>query len=257
MMLAATLGCRAAPSSAVPVTPTAGAAAVGAARSVAPSFEPVAVLELFTSEGCVSCPTADELAEELKTQAERAGHRVYLLGYHVDYWNELGHVDRFSAPRFTERQRWYAEGWGTSRAYTPQMVVGGTKDVSGNDRRGLLMAVSTELELEAEVGIALTGVAAGAALSLRYAIEPARGPDFLTLALVQDAADTLVKEGANAGRALHHVNVVRDVALAHVGSGRGTFTIELPPDMPAGCVIAFVQHARTRRVLGASLLRVR
>ncbi len=225
-------------------------------EAVAASLAPAAVVELFTSEGCISCPRAEEFAEELSAQAARSGLRIFILAYHVDYWNELGHVDRYSASRFTERQRWYAAGWGTTRVYTPQLVVGGMHDVSGNDRRNALLAISEQLDHQLAVGIRLEVERANRVLQVSYEIEPARRLDFLTLALVQDRAGTHVEAGENAGRILRHVNVVRDAVWSRVGSGAGSWTADIPSDLDSGALLAYVQHGRTRRVLGVSRVRI-
>ena len=223
---------------------------------VAPSFEPAAVVELFTSEGCAACPRADEFVAALDAQAERNALRIFVLAFHVHYWNELGHVDRFSAPRYTERQQWYAAGWGTTRVYTPQFVIGGTEDVSGNDRRNAILAISEQLDQKPKVGIALTLEVTDEVCHVRYEVEPPRPRDYLTVALVQDRGATQIEAGENAGRLVEHVNIVRDVAWSHVGSGLGTWSTELPSDLSSGAVVAFVQQARTRRVVGASEIRL-
>ncbi|NJL14451.1 MAG: DUF1223 domain-containing protein [Microscillaceae bacterium] len=79
-----------------------------------------ALVELFTSEGCSSCPPADKVAAEMARLADSTRVPVYVLAYHVDYWNRLGWHDRFSAPEFSARQNWYAQIWQSSQMYTPQ-----------------------------------------------------------------------------------------------------------------------------------------
>ena len=96
-----------------------------------------AVLELFTSEGCSSCPPADELIERI--QKEAGDKSVYILAYHVDYWNRLGWKDAFSQPEFSKRQYWYHQLF-TSQVYTPQLIINGQNEFVGqrNIRRNRL-----------------------------------------------------------------------------------------------------------------------
>ena len=89
------------------------------------SAEPFAFIELFTSEGCSSCPSADQNLERIATRAKANGQNVYTLSYHVDYWNYLGWEDPYSSKTFSDRQREYAQQFESSRIYTPQMVING------------------------------------------------------------------------------------------------------------------------------------
>src|SRR4051812_37227565 len=88
----------------------------------------IAVVELFTSEGCSSCPPADELLSRLVASAAKDGRRVYPIAFHVDYWNSLGHPDPFSAKAYSERQRAYAAAMRSKQVYTPQMIVNGINE---------------------------------------------------------------------------------------------------------------------------------
>ena len=227
-----------------------------AARAPA-TLEPVAVVELFTSEGCVNCPRADRVAHTLVQWAQQAGSRVYLLSYHVDYWNGMGHIDRFSSPVFSARQQWYLDRWGRVRAYTPQVIVGGTDERAGADAPGIGRSVLAALRQPANVGVALEVWRAERSIEVRYVIEPAHHRDYVTMALVQDTAETHVRSGENAGLRLEHVDLVRDAAWASVGTGEGTWGVELPRDYSSGHVVAYVQQAHTLRVLGAQRVPIR
>src|SRR5512146_3181325 len=100
-------------------------------------------VELFTSEGCSSCPPADALLTQLEKQRQIDGRPIIVLGEHVDYWNNLGWTDRFSSARFSERQSEYARKFGLDSVYTPQMVVNGRTEFVGNDPAALQKALST------------------------------------------------------------------------------------------------------------------
>lgn len=113
---------------------------------------PVAVVELFTSEGCSSCPPAEELVAELSREA-KAG--VFLLAFHVDYWNYLGHADRFSTPAHSRRQRDYAKAWKSERVYTPQMVVNGTSEFVGSDGERARREIALALRRPSDVGVTI------------------------------------------------------------------------------------------------------
>ena len=93
--------------------------------------EPFAVLELFTSEGCSSCPPADRLLSEMVQQARSSNPRIIPLEFHVDYWNYLGWVDPFSERRFSQRQREYGQAFQSSTVYTPQVIVNGKEEFGG------------------------------------------------------------------------------------------------------------------------------
>ena len=143
----------------LPGTPGAGAGPV-----------PV-VVELFTSEGCSSCPAADAALRELETSQAAPGIEVIALGQHVDYWNRLGWKDPYSAAAFTERQRGYATGFGTG-SYTPQAVVNGRYELVGSQRTALVAAVRQAAQApRATVTLArtATGAIAGTDGPLTYA----------------------------------------------------------------------------------------
>ena len=95
--------------------------------------EPFAVVELFTSEGCSSCPPAEALLNQIHPRAAKSGQRIYTLAFHVDYWDRLGWKDPFSEAAYSQRQNSYANGFGEDRIYTPQMIVNGRGGFVGSD----------------------------------------------------------------------------------------------------------------------------
>lgn len=218
----------------------------------------VAVVELFTSEGCSSCPAADRELERLIEESRQAGTPVYGLSWHVDYWNRLGWADPFSSPYFSARQTDYAERLG-SRTYTPQMVVNGRTELVGSKRAELENAVTAALRQEAEVGLTATVAKAGsgarATWEVSYQLDRPVGAAKLVVALVQRHAETSVPRGENEGRTLSHANVVRTWARAVLdgNSTTGTLSIAAPADVPAADLemIAFVQRDSDWAILGA------
>jgi len=211
------------------------------AIAASPERAPVLV-ELFTSEGCSSCPPADRLLQQLDSQA-------IVLSEHVDYWDRLGWKDRFSSPAFTERQESYAREFGLDDPYTPQMVVDGAAQFTGGDPR----------RAAAEIGKAASRPKAGVVLKrsgegVRVDIEGAPSSADVWLALADDSDVTKVAAGENKGRELAHVAVVR--SLRKIGSVKRGAAFSRQVDLPASGqrIVVFVQEAGQARVLGAAML---
>ena len=212
-----------------------------------------AIVELFTSEGCSSCPPADAVAEKLATEFPG---RVYVLGYHVDYWNYLGWKDIYSQPAFTERQRQYASLFSLNSIYTPQVVVNGKTELVGSKENELRKTITAALKNATPVALSLSeGNHHDHTISVNYS----SGEDGrLSLALVQNHAVSDVKRGENSGRQLRHINVVRDLKTVTVTKHQaGTATLTLPAGLSAQAVsvIGFVQHPQSLEVLAAGEIR--
>jgi hypothetical protein len=156
------------------------------------------VVELFTSQGCASCPPADELLTALDRQND-----VIALAYHVDYWDYIGWEDTFGQPAFSERQRAYAAGWGSSRIYTPQMVINGDEHVVGSRVRDVNAAVGTA---RLDVPVMLQRVDD----RLEITVPPLVGGEDAMIWLVGfiDEANVLIERGENAGSDMLYSQVV-------------------------------------------------
>ncbi|KKB84134.1 hypothetical protein VW29_11925 [Devosia limi DSM 17137] len=159
---------------------------------------PRAVVELFTSQGCAACPPADALLTSLAEQPD-----VIALAYHVDYWDYIGWTDTFGAEANSDRQRDYAKSWGSSRIYTPQMVVNGTKGVVGSRRPEVHGAIDAA-SLKVPVSLSVDGD------MLKIAIAPQEGVADATVWLVTylDRADVDIERGENAGKKVVYTQVV-------------------------------------------------
>jgi hypothetical protein len=207
-----------------------------------PQRAPV-VVELFTSEGCSSCPPADRLLERLDPQA-------IVLSEHVDYWDHLGWKDRFSSHIFTERQEAYAREFALDSPYTPQMVVDGAVEfVGGDSHRAAEEIAKAAGRPKAEIHLSRTGA------GVRVQISGAPDAAGIWLAVADDAASSQVSAGENKGHELHHVAVVR--ILRRIGSMKrgGSFAAEIA--LPGGAgqrVVVFLQQTGQTRVLGAAML---
>ncbi len=229
-----------------------------------PSGHAVVVAELFTSEGCSSCPPADDVLSTLIHEQPLRAVEVVGLGEHVDYWDRLGWRDPYSSPSFSERQSEYgARVFRSSSIYTPQLVVDGGFEAVGSDiaavRAAIVRAASAPKAL-VDVGvIPLTG-----RIEVHVHVTPQpgvvlRGRADVMVAITQDRLVDDVSRGENRGRRLAHSAVVR--SLTAIGSTAGpdagiTATATLPLmsqwNTPDVRVVAFLQERSSRRMLGAA-----
>jgi hypothetical protein len=211
-----------------------------------------AVLELFTSEGCSSCPSADELLA--KIQQKTQDKAVYLLAYHVDYWNRLGWKDVFSDAGFSARQRQYGEWLRGTQIYTPQAIVNGQAEFVGSDETALTNAIAKGLAANQATTLELKAQQEGKQLRLRYQATGIPKGSKLLIALVQKNAQSRVKRGENAGRVLSHVQIVRKIQTESLNAGgTGSSTMELPGNFNAHGweVLGLVQNRANGRILAA------
>jgi hypothetical protein len=237
----------------------ANAAAAAAPGRTAPAVDAsgFALLELFTSEGCSSCPPADALLARLVAESRDSGRRVYALSFHVDYWDRLGWKDRFSSAAWSRRQGEYARRFHLGSLYTPQLVVNGAREMVGSDATQVDAALRAALASPTRIPVTVHATARGLGVSVRCKVEQAPAGAVLLLAWVDATASSAPDNGENRGRALHHVNVVRN--LHSVALDRGfDGTVELKrPEIRDGAVIAWVQEAGAGAVAGAAAAEVR
>ena len=213
-----------------------------------------AVVELFTSEGCHSCPPADLLLGQLAAREWDNGE-VYALAFHVDYWNGLGWVDRFSNRAFTQRQYRYASTFTETRVYTPQMVVDGQAGFVGSDRARAVGAVDGALAQADVIGVTLEVLDLSSDVArLQYRMSTTRKGLDLNVALVERQTSSDVRRGENAGKLLEHSYVVRAHAVIAVSADPiGKMELKIPDDTDAAALdaIVYVQDRATMTVLGA------
>jgi hypothetical protein len=172
------------------------------------------IVELFTSEGCSSCPPADEVLARLERTQPVEGAEIIALGEHVDYWNYIGWSDPFSSPVFSQRQGAYAEAFGRDGNYTPQMVVDGRAEFVGSNWNKAVAAIANAARApKADVQISPARKASGAiSLQVRASNLPAvTASDTvdLLLAITESDLSSNVTRGENTGRRLNHRTVVR------------------------------------------------
>ena len=220
-----------------------------AVNSVQAQVRP-AVVELFTSEGCSSCPPAEVYLGELAQRAD-----VLALAFHIDYWDGLGWHDRFIIPEATPRQRGYARSLRLSSIYTPQIVVDGTVDFVGSDRARIARALKGS---RTGVPIEITVREGSLAIDLRSESTMAKPSDVVLFAFAHSAVSPIGR-GENSGRTLTEYNIVR--AVKHLGEYGGraqTYRVDLnslPKD--ATDVAVIVQSLGQGLVLGAARYSLR
>ncbi len=217
------------------------------------------LVELFTSEGCSSCPPADAFLQHLDGQPY-SGVQLIVLSEHVDYWNHIGWTDPYSSAAYSERQSAYGNRFHLDSVYTPQMVVDGTDEFVGNSSGEARKFISREASME-KIPVRLSNVMVQDGMLRAHVDAGASGKGtagvFLVVAL--DRAESAVARGENAGRRLNHVAVVRSLLkVGSVDAGKSfaqDVSLKLPPgtDGQALRVVAFVQEAGPGRVLGAAL----
>ncbi|MGH9874415.1 MAG: DUF1223 domain-containing protein [Pyrinomonadaceae bacterium] len=231
------------------------------------------IVELFTSEGCSSCPPADAVLIELEKTQPVPGAEVIALGQHVDYWNRLGWADPYSSAGFSARQGEYAQAFGKNGVYTPQMIVDGRTEFVGSNMNKAREAISKAARApKAAVQVSLAPNPAGKkpdgiALLVRVENMPAVSPGDtaeVMLAITENDLNTQVARGENAGRSLRHIAVVRQlkvIGTANAAEGRA-FTAEPIVTIANGWkrgnlrAVIFVQERASRRVLGAKAIEL-
>ncbi len=219
-----------------------------------PARVPV-VVELFTSEGCSSCPPADALLLNLDLAQPVSGADVIALGEHVDYWNDLGWKDRFSSAKYSDRQSRYAAHFGRNSVYTPQMVINGREEFVGND--AAMAAKSIAQAAHPPGPSAVVSVAfASDAVDVKVTNAGRNSRDVM-LAVTESGLSTQVGQGENHGRLLRHTAVVRELRRIGTTIG-GTFAmhyrLSLRPDWRRQNlrVVIFLQDPWTLEISGAA-----
>jgi hypothetical protein len=224
------------------------------------------IVELFTSEGCSSCPPADAALAKLEQDPATVDAQVIGLEEHVDYWNQLGWADPFSSPDWTSRQREYAEVFGSGSVYTPQMVVDGTTELVGSRgpevRRSIEQAagrVKTAISIAANEG-ETAGARKFDVRVGKLAGAETRDEAEVWLAVTESGLHSSVTRGENAGEELKHASVVRSLQKLGVADKHSEASFARQLGVPVNSswkrenlrVVVFVQEKKSRHILGAS-----
>ena len=211
-----------------------------------------AVLELFTSEGCSSCPPADEVLARIQQEAE--GKPVYLLAYHVDYWNRLGWKDVFSNADFSKRQQQYGR-WLNAEIYTPQLIINGKLEFVGSDGSAIRNAIANELNTGPAATLVLHAHQDAEGLKVHYQAGNNVKDSRLLIAVVQKNAQSNVLRGENAGHKLSHVQIVRQLQNEALNAtGQGNTVVALPKGFNTQSweVLGLIQDPTTGKIIGAA-----
>jgi len=209
-----------------------------------------ALLELYTSEGCSSCPPADELLG--KIQNELKDKNVYVLSYHVDYWDKQGWKDIFSNADFTKRQYDYAKYMEKDPIYTPQVIINGKIDYVGSQETSLRNGIKSALSKPVSTNLSLEASQNANSLSVNYNVESTSKNSRLLIAVVQKEAKSNVKRGENAHRVLSHYQIVRNLQSVDLNKAKkGTALVHLPKNYNAHDfeIIGFVQDMNSGAIL--------
>jgi hypothetical protein len=221
------------------------------------------IVELFTAEGCSSCPPADQLLARLEGAQPVPEADIIVLGEHVDYWNQLGWQDRFSAHLYTERQQEYAYAFGLEDVYTPQMVVNGQAGFNGADGPRALQEIRRAATAPHSSVSLLRKDRSDLALTVSHFPAGIKNVEIL-LAITEDSLASDVRRGENVGRRLTHTGVVRSlVPVARLDARKSPeFTADLPLHLPEDWnrenlhAVVLVEVHGSHRIVGAAKLKL-
>ncbi len=229
------------------------------------------VIELFTSEGCSSCPPADTLLQKLEAEQPVAGAEIIALEEHVDYWNHLGWADPYSSPEWTERQQAYAARF-KNDSYTPELVVDGHSQFVGSNEREAKFEIGKATRV-AKTEVAIIPAKPDASGSQRFTVSVGKLAENdsgdvaeVWLAVTEDGLHSSVSRGENAGHVLHHVATLRSLRRIGVADANGTST-----SFTGGTLVkfdshwntenlhvtVFVQEKKGREILGGASTRIK
>jgi hypothetical protein len=225
------------------------------------------LVELFTSEGCSSCPPADVLLGQLDRFQPVPAAELIVLSEHVDYWDDIGWKDPYSSHQFGLRQSDYARRFRLDGPYTPQMIVDGDAQLVGSDERGAFRAIGNAVKLaKLPVSLSAHHVQGDKSLLVHVDVKPigslsGHKSGQVLVALADDSDQSSVRRGENAGRTLKHVAVVRTLTSVGTIDDSGAFSKDVTvstgeANLQNLRVVAFVQDGTSGRVLGVGTTRL-
>jgi len=224
-------------------------------------------LELFTSEGCSSCPPADRLLEAFDQQQPVAGAELIVLSEHVDYWDRLGWKDPYSSSQYSARQQDYTNRFNLDGVYTPQLVVDGRFGFVGSDARQASSAIEKSIR-DRKIPLTISNVMRDGSQITAHIATPAADQNnkgkrgILFVALADNRAESHVARGENGGRTLAHVAVTRVLKQVRTIDLGGATSDEVTLAIPAGAgasgsrIVAFVQDPASGHILGVAVQKL-
>jgi hypothetical protein len=238
-----------------------GAAVLSGTLGVHASGPTPVIVELYTSEGCSSCPPADQLLARMAAAPNTDGALVIPLGEHVDYWDELGWRDRFSSSALTARQQVYAQRLSAEGPYTPEMVIDGRAECIGSDAAAAKRAITKAAgQPHGTIEITIAGAkGTGLQLAVRASNLPQKASDRadIYIAITEDHLRSEVTRGENHGRTLTHTAVVRQLeragdAVGAAATAERAIAIDPSWRRDALHIVVFVQERRAGAILAAA-----
>ncbi|HTB31014.1 MAG TPA: DUF1223 domain-containing protein [Bacteroidia bacterium] len=213
-----------------------------------------ALIELFSSEGCSSCPPAEDVMHNIIQRSEKESLPVYVIEFHVDYWDYLGWKDTFAAHEYSQRQQDYGDHLKLNSIYTPQAIINGESEMVGSDEDKINAAVEKELQKPATVSIECKAYKTGnSKVVAEYTITGNFSGCDLNFAVVESNLTTYVKKGENAHKTLTHDNVARVFKSIKANSSNGKMELEVPhSDLANAKLICYLQNTINRSVAGAT-----
>jgi hypothetical protein len=236
-----------------PVAVAASLAAYALQTHHGPRADAVAVLELYTSEGCSSCPPADFLLGRLVKESRQTQNHVYPLSFHVDTWNQPAFSDPFSAAEYSRREESYYRQHISDGVYTPQLVINGTKVAVGSDEPVIRAAIAGALQTAAPIALKLNVQRNADELTVMVDLSTLPPGTVLNVALAERGLSNHVRKGENTGLTLEHENVVRVFKTLALSEPHAAVSLTIPHGVVTGncSVVAYAQSA-TLAVIGAT-----
>jgi hypothetical protein len=218
------------------------------------------VIELFTSEGCSSCPPADEVISQLSRDANNNNEPIIFLNYHVDYWNYLGWKDPFSSSEFSDRQNWYKQ-FGKDDVYTPQVIVNGTAYMVGSNKVKIEQEIDKQLFANADTTVSLNSsikATEGGNLKLQYSIKGKTDKIQLCVAISEKNLHSAIKAGENKGLSVNHSSVVRYFKTQLNPDASGTLPLSFVPtgEKDKYTAVAFLQRTDNGEIISVQPLSI-
>jgi hypothetical protein len=233
--------------------------AENAAKIFQSKGKPPVLVELFTSEGCATCPPVERNLAVLEREQANPDAEIITLALHVDYWNRQGWTDKYASPLFSQRQTIYGQKFKISSIYTPQMVVDGTKQLIGNKLSEVQKAISESAKVQ-KANVELSR--ADEKLRVKVSGIPKHEDASVYLAIAENNLTTKVERGENGGRTLEHSAVVRYLKpLGRILPQDNEFEIETTLDVQPDWkrvdlkFVVFLQENQSRRILGVNSLK--
>lgn len=220
-------------------------------------YRPSVLIENFSSEGCSSCPEADKFLGELRHVVDSAFQPVYILDFHVDVWNKSGWVDKYSDSSNTKRQATYLSLMKGQAMYTPQSFLNGLFTVPGSDKKNISGFIKQNLKVPSSHYLTTNAYQTHVdSITIEYEILGKTDSLLINFAVAENDIYTNVTAGENAGKLLHHHNVVRAFKTEKVKAAKGKSFIKVPAgvSLKQSRIITYIQNENDWHVKAADQL---